>query len=95
MVIFAAVFIQPVVLKPESQLSTIVSWIPFSAPILMPVRLSLVAVPWYELAGVIAGMILTCFVAVWVASRVYRVGLLMYGKRPTWGELARWVRASS
>jgi ABC-2 type transport system permease protein len=94
LVVLAAVFIQPVLLNPGSSLSLIMTRLPFSAPILMPVRMSLVPVPWYELAGVIAGMVVACIAAVWVASRIYRVGLLMYGKRPTYAELSRWVKQS-
>ena len=37
-------------------------------------------------------VVVACVAAVWVAGRIYRVGLLMYGKRPTFGEIVRWVR---
>ena len=40
-------------------------------------------------------LVLACAAAVWVAARIYRVGLLMYGKRPTVRELARWVREAA
>ena len=39
-------------------------------------------------------LLAACVGAVWVAGRIYRVGLLMYGKRPTFGEIMRWVRAA-
>ena len=39
-------------------------------------------------------LVLACIVAVWIAARIYRVGLLMYGKRPTLREIFRWVRAT-
>jgi ABC-2 type transport system permease protein len=58
----------------------------------MPLRMSVVTVPWYELAATVAGIAVACAVVVWLAARIYRVGLLMYGKRPTLRELARWVR---
>jgi len=58
----------------------------------MPLRMTLIPVPWYEVAGSIAGVAIACLAAIWVSARIYRVGLLMYGKRPTLGELARWVR---
>jgi ABC-2 type transport system permease protein len=66
--------------------------IPFSAPILMPMRMILVSVPWYEVAGSLAGVGIAALVAIWLSARIYRVGLLMYGKRPSVAELARWVR---
>lgn len=92
LVVFSAIFIQPVVINPTSTVSRIVSWIPFSAPIIMPVRLSLITLPWYEITGVLVGMAIACSIAVWLAARIYRVGLLMYGKRPTLAELVRWVK---
>jgi ABC-2 type transport system permease protein len=67
------------------------SLLPFSAPIIMPLRLALVTVPWYQLVGSLTGLALSCWGAVWVAARIYRVGLLMYGKRPSLKELRRWV----
>ena len=92
MVIASALMIQPVLINPNSQLAQVASWLPFSAPIIMPLRLSLVPVPAIEIIGTIAGSVLACLAAVWLASRIYRVGLLMYGKRPTLRELGRWIR---
>jgi ABC-2 type transport system permease protein len=92
LIVMSALFIQPVMLNPTSTLNKIISWIPFSAPILMPVRTSIVAVPWYEIVLVMLGLAIACFACVWLAARIYRVGVLMYGKRPTIGELARWIR---
>jgi ABC-2 type transport system permease protein len=68
------------------------SWLPFSAPIIMPLRLTLVPISTIELTGSLTGLALSCLLAIWVAARVYRVGLLMYGKRPTLREVGRWVR---
>ncbi|HJU72523.1 MAG TPA: ABC transporter permease [Gemmatimonadaceae bacterium] len=88
----SAVFIQPVLLSPTATLSKAASWIPFSAPILMPVRSGIVAVPWWEVVLVMLGLVVACMVCVWFAARIYRVGILMYGKRPSLMELARWIR---
>ena len=92
MVVASALMIQPVLINPSSRLAQIASWLPFSAPIIMPLRLSLVQVPTLEIIGTIAGSVISCVAAVWLASRIYRVGLLMYGKRPTLRELGRWIR---
>jgi ABC-2 type transport system permease protein len=92
MLVSSVLFMQPILLAPGSTLSRVMSLIPFSAPILMPVRMSLVTVPWYELAASLGGVVLACVAAIWVSARIYRVGLLMYGKRPSFSELARWVR---
>ena len=92
LLISTAVCIQPILLAPESRLAHLMSLIPFSAPVAVPLRLTLTTVPPREIALSLAILAVACYVAVWVAARIYRVGLLMYGKRPTLPELARWVR---
>lgn len=84
--------LQPILLNPLTRLAEISSLIPFAAPVLMPLRLSLVPVPASEIAVSLAVNGVACIVAMWIASRVYRVGILMYGKRATVGEVMRWVR---
>jgi ABC-2 type transport system permease protein len=94
LLILSIMFVGPVFLSPTSLLSRVVSWIPFSAPILMPLRLSLIQVPPLEIAGTIAGLAIANLIAIWFAARVYRVGILMYGKRRSLAEIIRWVRVS-
>jgi len=90
----AIIFVQPVILNPTSRLAQVMSWLPFSSPIIMPVRLALIPVPWTEVAAVIAIAVAGCTGAVWLAARIYRVGILMYGKRPGLGELRHWIKQS-
>ncbi len=92
LLIVSAVFIQPVALAPQSTLASVMSMLPFSAPIMMPMRMSLVAVPAWQVAVSLGGMVLACLAAIWFSARIYRVGLLMYGKRPSFGELLKWLR---
>lgn len=92
LIVMSAVFIQPVMLNPTSTMNKVISWIPFSAPILMPVRTSIIPVPWYEILLVMLGLVVACLACVWLAARIYRVGILMYGKRPSLAELARWIK---
>lgn len=92
LLIVSAVFIQPVALAPQSTLASVMSMLPFSAPIMMPMRMSLVAVPAWQVAVSLAGMLTACLAAIWFSARIYRVGLLMYGKRPSLGELLKWLR---
>jgi ABC-2 type transport system permease protein len=47
-----------------------------------------------EIVGSLLGVLLASVACVWVAARIYRVGLLMYGKRPSLRELGRWIRQS-
>lgn len=75
---------------------TIAFWltiVPLSSPIAMPIRWGVSAVPIGELALSVALLALTTVGVTWVAARIYRVGILMYGKRPGLKELVRWVRA--
>lgn len=94
LLVATAIFINPILINPTSRLATVMSLLPFSAPIIMPLRLALGSVPWYELAISLVGVFLACLGATWLAARIYRVGLLMYGKRPTLREMGRWISYS-
>ena len=76
----------------EAALARALTWIPFTAPVIMPLRLSLVPVPASQIALSLAVSAITCVLAIWLSSRIYRVGILLYGKRATMPEVARWVR---
>jgi ABC-2 type transport system permease protein len=91
MIISTAVFIQPVLLNPTGTTARVLSLVPFSSPIIMPIRMAVIGIPPLELAASLGILAIGCIVALWLASRIYRVGLLMYGKRPTIREMARWV----
>jgi ABC-2 type transport system permease protein len=92
LLVVSLVFMQPILLNPSSTLAKTMSWLPFSAPLMMPLRMALIAIPWYEIVGALVSVALGCWLAIWLSARIYRVGLLMYGKRPTMRELARWIR---
>ena len=51
-------------------------------------------VPTSEIVAALLGVLIACVACIWLAARIYRVGLLMYGKRPGLRELARWIRYS-
>jgi len=70
------------------------SLIPFSAPIAMPVRWAAGTLPTSEVALSLVVLALAIVGVTWVAARIYRVGMLMTGKRPSVRELVRWVRTS-
>ncbi len=94
LLITSIVFMNPTLLNPSSTMAKVTSWLPWSAPILMPLRMAMSSVPWSEVIAVLIGVAVSCAVAIWISARIYRVGLLMYGKRPTVRELVRWVRAA-
>jgi ABC-2 type transport system permease protein len=95
LLIASIVFVQPILLDPTSSFSKVMSWLPFSAPILMPLRMTMIQVSGIEIAGTLAGLLVGCLVTTWFAARIYRVGMLMYGKRPSFREMGRWVRRST
>lgn len=68
--------------------------LPFSAPILMPMRYLLDGASGGQVAVSLAILTASTWLVAWLASRIYRVGILMYGKRPSLRELARWIRYS-
>jgi ABC-2 type transport system permease protein len=92
LLVASVVFIQPILLNPTSTFAVVMSMLPFSAPVIMPLRLALVTIPTYEIVGALASVTFGCWLAIWLSARIYRVGLLMYGKRPSVKELARWIR---
>jgi ABC-2 type transport system permease protein len=91
LIVSTAVFIQPVLLNPTGTTARVLSLVPVSSPIIMPIRMAVTGVPPLELAASLGLLAVGCIAALWLASRIYRVGLLMYGKRPTMREMARWV----
>jgi ABC-2 type transport system permease protein len=93
LLVSSIIFAQNILMQPDSMLSRVFSMMPHSAPIIMPLRMTVSPVPTSELIGALLSVALGAVASVWVAGRIYRVGLLMYGKRPSVGELLRWVRA--
>ena len=79
---------------PNGTLATVLTLVPLSAPIAMPMRWGVAAVPPSELALSVGILVATALAVTWLASRIYRVGILMYGKRPSPRELLRWIRTA-
>lgn len=75
---------------PDSTIAFWASMIPFTSPINMMVRLPY-GVPVWELAISMALLVLGFLACSWLSARIYRVGILMYGKKVTWRELAKWL----
>jgi ABC-2 type transport system permease protein len=90
--ISSVLLIQPIMLAPSGTLAVVMSIIPFTAAVIMPLRMTAVHVPPLELAASLTVLALTCFATIWAAARIYRIGLLMTGKRPNLKELMRWIK---
>jgi ABC-2 type transport system permease protein len=86
------IFLNPVMLAPNSNLSVVLSWLPWTSPIIMPIRLGLTTVSPLSVVGSIALAAFGSVFAIWLSARIYRVGMLMYGKKPSLAEVAKWVR---
>ena len=79
---------------PNGTLGKVITFIPFWAPFALPVRYSITPLPLWEVVSAIVVMILSVLGVAWVAGRVYRVGILSYGKRATFRDMVRWVRTA-
>lgn len=80
--------------NPTSGASIVLSMVPFFAPTLMMLRIAVINPPLWQVLLSMGIMIATILGCVWIAARIYRVGILMYGKRPSIAELGRWLRYS-
>jgi ABC-2 type transport system permease protein len=78
---------------PNGTAAQVLSFVPPLAPFVVPMRYSISPLAGPELAASVGLTILGMLATVWLASRVYRVGILMYGKRATFREVFRWIRA--
>ncbi|HNW51115.1 MAG TPA: ABC transporter permease [Prolixibacteraceae bacterium] len=77
--------------NPEGPLAVWCSHIPFTSPIIMMVRVPF-GVPWWEILVSMSILAITTLVTVWFAAKIYRTGVLMYGKKITWKELIKWMK---
>ncbi len=91
LLILPVLFFSNLIQNPNGAFASFISIFPFSSPVSMLLRLSLTDVPWYEIALSLALLVLTFLGCVWVAGRIYRTGILMYGKKPSFKEIFRWV----
>ncbi len=89
--VFSFVLAQTIVTQdPNSTLSIWLSMIPFSSPIIMMVRLPF-GIPTIQIIASMAFMIAGFVFTVWFAGRIYRIGILTYGKKPSYKELFKWL----
>jgi len=77
--------------NPDGPLALWTSLIPFTSPIVMMVRVPF-GVPWWQMLLSVALLAITVILIVKLAAKIYRVGILMYGKKPTYGEIVKWLR---
>lgn len=86
------VFIMPILTDPLGSTARTLSLIPFASPLVMPVRAVATDVPILEVIASLVLLVLGTAAVVWIAGKIYRVGILSTGKKPTMRELIRWLR---
>jgi len=80
-------FVTPIMLNPNGAIATFLSMFPLTAPISMPLRFVFTNVPVWQIAVTIAALCLLAVLAVWAAGKIFRLGMLRYGKRLSFREL--------
>jgi ABC-2 type transport system permease protein len=93
-VIVPLLFMAAVINDPAGRTAQVLSLIPFTSPITMPMRLASAPVPAGELITSAAVLLATLLATTWAAGKIYRIGILSTGKRPGLVELYRWVRTA-
>lgn len=76
---------------PHGTVAVVFSMIPFTSPIVMLMRIPF-GVPWWQILLSAALLFSTFLAVVWLSAKVYRIGILMYGKKPTWKEMYKWIK---
>jgi ABC-2 type transport system permease protein len=91
-VIVPVMVMYPVINDPNSTMATVLSLFPMFTPLLMPLRIAIDMPPVWQLALAYALTIGFVLGMVWICARIYRVGILMYGKKPTFAEIWKWTK---
>jgi ABC-2 type transport system permease protein len=98
LVILSIALMSTAIANPTSSIAVWASIIPFSSPIVMMARLPFgvpTTVPWWQLGLSMALIIIGFIFTTWFAGKIYRTGILMYGKKPSWKEMLRWAFAKN
>lgn len=90
--IACSVFATAVIRDPNSPLAFWLSMIPFTSPIIMFVRMTVQMPPLWQVLASVTVLLVSIYAVLSLCSRIFRVGILMYGKRPTLPEIVKWIR---
>ncbi|MEY4892365.1 MAG: hypothetical protein RIQ34_977 [Bacteroidota bacterium] len=94
LVIISIALMSTATANPTGPIAVWASIIPFSSPIVMMARIPYGVpgtVPWWQLGLSMVMLVIGFLGTVWFAGKIYRTGILMYGKKPSWGEMLKWV----
>jgi ABC-2 type transport system permease protein len=84
----------PILQNPDSTLATVLSLFPVFTPVTMFMRVLVAEPPVWQLGLSIAVSVVTVYVFSWITAKIFRIGILSYGKRPTAAELWRWLKVA-
>lgn len=90
--IIAVILMGSIVSNPDGSLAVWTSVIPFLSPILMPARIAVTNVPFWQIGLSMLLLMVGFLTTIWISARIYRIGILMYGKKASFKDLAKWIR---
>lgn len=90
-IILAMIVMMSVFNDPNSPIAFWASMIPFTSPIVMIARIPF-GIPTWEIATSLVVLYLSFVLTTWLSAKIYRIGIFMHGKRPSWSELAKWIK---
>ena len=90
-IILSIIVMMSIFNDPNSPIAFWASMVPFTSPIVMIARIPF-GIPWWEVAVSLVVLYASFVVVVWLASRIFRIGIFMHGKRPSWRELLQWIK---
>ena len=93
-IIVALMVIMPVLNQPHSALAVALSLLPLTSPVIMVVRVAVTSVPLVEVLLSLGLLVSGFLFTIWISSRIYRIGILMYGKKARLKDVIRWIRTS-
>ncbi|MBM2816870.1 MAG: transporter permease [Ignavibacteria bacterium] len=94
LIVIPMLFIPYLMTNPDNTLSIVLSLFPYFSPMLMMVRISATNVPFWQVALSVVLLVACFFFTLWIAAKVYRVGILMYGKKPSFKDIIKWLRVA-
>jgi ABC-2 type transport system permease protein len=92
--VFGFLMANTALVNPDASMAVAGSLIPFTSPMVMPIRASVGSADYLQVALSFALLVITSFLMLWLAAKIYRIGIFATGKKPTMKELARWIRTA-
>jgi ABC-2 type transport system permease protein len=89
--VIAIIVAQTAVYNPSAPVVVWCSLIPFTSPIVMMVRVAMGNAPVWQMLLSMALLVITFVATTWLAGKIYRTGILMYGKKVNWKEMGKWL----